>query len=173
MEDNLRQRVLSTTNLLLDAVDRLEGVTDSRNGTSTSAMPSSVFLPTPRSLNTTHAVCNPSTSLPTSTTSSMIHGPSSVNVSRSSTRANTVTTCSPSTSLSANTNVHAELSHLFSWNSCLGKRSGKSRRVAQSSSKKKKLKTWTHTFVCLASTSRKWMPDTNDRTMLKLAGLGE
>ena len=123
MEDNLRQRVLLTTNLLLDAVDRLEGVTDSRNGTSTSAMPSSVVRSTPQPLNTTHAVCNPSTSLPTSTTSSMIHSPSSVNISQLTTQANTVT-CSPSTSLSANANVHAELSHLFSWNSCLGKQSG-------------------------------------------------
>ena len=39
--------------------------------------------------------------------------------------------------------------------------------------KKKKLKMWTHTFICLASTSCKWMPDTNEHTMLKLAGLGE
>ena len=178
MEDDLRQRVLSTTNLLLNAVDRLEGVgvTESRNGPSTSAMVHNssgvIARPTPRS--TTHAACSPSTSLGTSTSSSTMHGPSSINFSRSTPRTNTGTTCSPSTSLPGNnTNVHAELSHLFNWNSCLGKRSGKSRRVVQSSSKKKKLKTWTHTFVCLASTSCKWIPDTNDRTMLKLAGLGE
>ena len=41
------------------------------------------------------------------------------------------------------------------------------------SSSKKKLKMSTHTFVCLASTSCKLIPDTNDCTMLKLAGLGE
>ena len=78
--------------------------------------------------------------------------------------------------------VHSELSSLFSWNA--GSSVGSSVRSAvrkgkrplhsfSQGSKKKKLKTWTHTFVCLASTSQKYSPDTSERTSLKLAGLGE
>lgn len=41
------------------------------------------------------------------------------------------------------------------------------------SSKKKKIKTWTHTFVCLSKTDHDEIPNANERATLKLAGLGE
>jgi hypothetical protein len=40
-------------------------------------------------------------------------------------------------------------------------------------SKMMKLKTWTHTFVCLAHVAHRSIPDANEHTSLKLAGLGE
>jgi cyanate lyase len=37
----------------------------------------------------------------------------------------------------------------------------------------KKLATWTHTFVCLASTEQSQVPDAQERASLQIAGLGE
>ena len=39
--------------------------------------------------------------------------------------------------------------------------------------KKKKVPTWTHTFVCLSHTDDDVVPDSQERATLKLAGLGE
>lgn len=86
----------------------------------------------------------------------------------------TVSSLAPSRS-----NVHSELSGLFSWNSgtphSTGKK-GRGKRPMGSSSasyKKKKLKTWTHTFMCLSRVNHCSIPDARERTNLKLAGLGE
>ena len=131
MRENLREAVLSTTSLLLDAVDRLEtgdrcgNRSGDSSGDRSGAAPSATFRP-------------------------------------------------PSTSTSgchSSKPVEAELTHLFSWNR-LGKRGNKSRK-SDHPSKKKKLKTWTHTFVCLGHVAHRSIPDANERTMLKLAGLGE
>ena len=139
MGENLRQRVLSTTNLLLDAVDRLEG--GGENRTQVPSQPSS------------QPSCSTSTPCPASAPSkSRLSSISSVPDEK-------------------NKNIDAELSHFFHWNSSLGKRTKKF--STQCKSKKKKMKTWTHTYVCLGSTSHKYIPDTSERTVLKLAGLGE
>ena len=47
---------------------------------------------------------------------------------------------------------------------------GKKRRVA---GKVKKLPTWTHTFVCLSNPEQNYVPDSDERGQLQLAGLGE
>lgn len=79
---------------------------------------------------------------------------------------------SPSTS-----GVHKEMSELFSWNTAtsLGKSKGK-RPLATSSScssKRKRLKMWSHTFFCLSKVDHYQIPDASERITLKLAGLGE
>ena len=67
--------------------------------------------------------------------------------------------------------MHSELSRMFTWKGT--HKPAKRPKAMCSSSKKKKLKTWTHTFVCLASTTHACIPDANKRTSLKLAGLGK
>lgn len=68
-----------------------------------------------------------------------------------------------------------ELKALFNWNrtalKSAGKRSSNAKKAPKS--KKKKLQTWTHTFVCLANTYDNTVPDSHMRSTLKLAGLGE
>ena len=68
--------------------------------------------------------------------------------------------------------VDSELSSLFSWNAACttGKRKGKGK---SGSCKKPKMKTWSHAFICLSSTTQKFIPTTNERISLKVAGLGE
>ena len=64
------------------------------------------------------------------------------------------------------------LSSLFKWNPA---KSGK-RKIGnghRKSGKRKKLPTWTHTFVCLASPTQDALPDADERAMLLIAGLGE
>ena len=154
-DGSLRQRVLSTTNLLLDAVDKLENSSNEQESSSNMCGGSS------------GSVRGNFTDRPlTSTSTVRDNRPSSSSLG----------TSTPSTNSAGS--VHAELSHLFSWNSAsrLGKRS-KTRNRCQSQalgvSKKKKLKSWTHTYICLASVAHKWIPDASERTSLKLAGLGE
>ena len=45
--------------------------------------------------------------------------------------------------------------------------------AARPRSKKKKVVTWTHTFVCLADRDTDEVPDSSERAQLQLAGLGE
>ena len=61
-----------------------------------------------------------------------------------------------------------ELRSLLNW-TC------KSKRHASGSglSKKPKVRTWTHTWICLGRTSDDTVPDASERAALKLAGLGE
>ena len=59
--------------------------------------------------------------------------------------------------------------NLFNWNA----RKRKGRASVQSKPKKKKIPTWTHTFVCLAHRDDDLVPDSQERATLKLAGLGE
>ena len=40
-------------------------------------------------------------------------------------------------------------------------------------SKRKKIPTWTHTFVCLSSTSQEMLLDGDERASLQIAGLGK
>ena len=125
MADKLTEKVLSTANLLVEAVKELkEGGKKQPEHTAGSGR-----------------------SLPSCSGSSM-----------------------PPSCSSGSGNVHSELSKMFSWNS-----KGKKRQLNHptKASKKQKLKTWTHTFVCLSSTKQIYMPDTSERTALKLAGLGE
>lgn len=152
--DSLRQRVLSTTNLLLDAVNQLEN--SSRDGASSTPNGSCSNVPV-------ESLTRPSTS-------------TAARLPANACRASVDNR--PFSSTQSTDSVDTELSHLFSWNSRLGKRSksrptriGGSRSV--DTSKKKKLKTWTHTFICLSKVSHKWIPDASERTSLKLAGLGE
>ena len=57
------------------------------------------------------------------------------------------------------------------WN--IGGRGGKRKQSSQKGGKRKKLSTWTHTFVCLANTTQDEVPDSDERASLQLAGLGE
>ena len=57
---------------------------------------------------------------------------------------------------------------MFNWN-----KSSSVGRLRKSRGTKKKLPTWTHTFVCLASVSQETVPDGQERSELQIAGLGE
>ena len=63
----------------------------------------------------------------------------------------------------------------FFWNRSSSVSVGKrSRRMEKEKmTKKKKIQTWTHTFVCLSQKDQDIVPDVEERTMLQLAGLGE
>ena len=61
-----------------------------------------------------------------------------------------------------------ELHSLFNW-----KRKSKGRASGGGPSKKPKVHTWTHTWVCLGHMSDDTVPDASERATLKLAGLGE
>ena len=39
--------------------------------------------------------------------------------------------------------------------------------------KRKKTTTWSHRFVCLASPKQQYIPDSNEKATLKMAGLGQ
>lgn len=60
--------------------------------------------------------------------------------------------------------VKSKMSPLFDW---------KGIQKRKSKSKKKKIPTWSHTFVCLSSTSQEVIPDGQERALLQIAGLGE
>ncbi len=64
----------------------------------------------------------------------------------------------------------SRLSSLFNWNSnsVVG-----TKRKSKSSCYKKKLQTWSHTFVCLSSVNQEFVPDGQERASLQIAGLGE
>ena len=74
----------------------------------------------------------------------------------------TLQTPTPSTS--------SQLSALFNWNCSanVGKK-----RKSRPSYCKKKLPTWTHTFICLSSTTQESVPHAQERAELQIAGLGE
>ena len=58
----------------------------------------------------------------------------------------------------------------------LGKRRGTSATSATNKggkTKKCRVPTWTHTFVCLGDTEQEVVPDPSDRALLQIAGLGE
>ena len=65
------------------------------------------------------------------------------------------------------------LSSLFNWNpsSTVGKKRKKTSK--SQGSNKKKIPTWTHTFVCLARVDQEIIPDGQERAELQIAGLGE
>uniref|UniRef100_A0A1X7SW80 Uncharacterized protein n=1 Tax=Amphimedon queenslandica TaxID=400682 RepID=A0A1X7SW80_AMPQE len=71
----------------------------------------------------------------------------------------------------------------FSWNpgsstssssqACGKKRKSKEDFGKSRHPKRRKVATWTHTFVCLANKQQDIIPDSNERAKLQLAGLGE
>ena len=69
--------------------------------------------------------------------------------------------------------ARAELSGLFNWNR--NYRPSKKRKASYvgKGSKRKKLPSWTHTWVCLAQKGDQHNPDPEERSSLQLAGLGE
>ena len=82
------------------------------------------------------------------------------------------TLTSPESSRPSSSTATDEFRSLFNYNtgSLLCKRKNKGKIPG---SKKKKLKTWTHTFVCLSDPAQTEPPSTKLRTELQLAGLGE
>ena len=74
-----------------------------------------------------------------------------------------------------NSTTSSSLRSLFHWNptSNTGKRKHKASQNSGSRTKKKKIQTWTHTFVCLSNTSQEYLPDGDERASLQIAGLGE
>lgn len=70
--------------------------------------------------------------------------------------------------------ISDRLSSLFNWKP--KSKAGKRKNGAGSggkSGKRKKLPTWTHTFVCLSSPAQETLPDCDERAQLQIAGLGE
>ena len=65
------------------------------------------------------------------------------------------------------------LSSVFNWNptSLIGKK--RKAVCARKSGLKKKIPTWSHTFVCLANINQDTLPDGEERATLQIAGLGE
>ena len=51
--------------------------------------------------------------------------------------------------------------------------SGRKRKGATKTTLRKKLPSWTHTFICLASCTQEHVPDSEERASLQIAGLGE
>ena len=49
----------------------------------------------------------------------------------------------------------------------------RSRSYRKGGNKKKRLPTWTHTFICLSNKEQDTVPDSQERASLMLAGLGE
>ena len=81
---------------------------------------------------------------------------------------------SSSRSTQSSLNVGAgELRGLFNWStrSAVGTKRKSTRYTPKS--KKKRVLTWTHTYVCLAECDDSVVPDSHYRATLKLAGLGE
>ena len=76
--------------------------------------------------------------------------------------------------LSTNSSSSESLSSLFKWNprSSTGQKR-KGLFSSHKSGKKKKIPTWSHTFVCLASINQEIIPDSQERGILQIAGLGE
>lgn len=53
------------------------------------------------------------------------------------------------------------------------KRSGRGMGYSKGGNKRKRLPTWSHTFVCLSNKDKQTVPDSSERAALLLAGLGE
>ena len=175
MAENLRQCVLSTANMLLDAASRLEfeETVGSDKGEEGSGFSGSVGRSNTFTNQSRFTARSPSSFICQPFNSGA--GLSSSSCQPSSSGAGPSSSCpsQASSSRSGIGNVHSELSRLFSWSSRKSAKRTKGTNVGSSTSKKKKLKTWTHTFVCLAETTHKYIPDMAERTALKLAGLGE
>ena len=70
--------------------------------------------------------------------------------------------------------ARSELSNIFHWNPNYQPTANKRRGyIIGKRSKKKRLQTWTHTWVCLARRGDQQTPDAQERSTLKLADLGE
>ena len=59
--------------------------------------------------------------------------------------------------------MKSKLSPVFDWRTIENRRKNKL--------KKKKIPTWSHTFVCLSCTSQDTIPDSQERAQLQIAGL--
>ena len=185
-----RQRAVATANLLLEAASILEtprsnDAMNTDGGSSANSLRTRLSLrdrgsgsrPTAtgfrlrtRSLGSgsTHSGSHP-TQDPGSLNLGAFRSSSSCRIRRSDDRAR-----SPSADRG---NADTELRSLFNWTTASkgrgGKRKGSHRSAGGPFRKKAKVVTWTHSWVCLSTTSDDTIPDASDRVTLKLAGLGE
>ena len=142
-----RQQAISTANLLLEAADRLEtSSSDDRPRSNLTSLPAgSSRAPTNRIVTATQQAGANSTG--------------------------GVMPCGGAAGVR-----DRELRSLFNWTSRSTTGTGKRRKTGSAAvgkSKKKKIPTWSHTYVCLAQPDDDTVPDSRDRATLKLAGLGE
>lgn len=181
---NIRQQVLSGTDQLrqqlLQAVDSLDNDFHQRQGRGTNVQPQTPHV------SSQQPAFTPVTSPSLATSPTMPTLPSqnpSPQFSHSSMQQPSV----PSTPTSSSGSLESVLQHqstslfctdprrrTFLWNprSCLGAKRGQG-AYRKGGNKKKKLPTWTHTFVCLANMSQNEVPDGNEWASLQPSGLGE
>ena len=178
---------MNTTSLLLQAVDNLEQQRDTPGRGSSSS--SNVLESNPRRSSSVSNSGTPnrySNQLGTSSNqpgSSTRPGNQSGSSSTrpgdqsgsSSTRPGNQSGSSSNRPGSISNAAQLEFNRLFSWNpkSSVGSKRKKGSNQKGGGSKKKRLPTWTHTFVCLANTDDDTAPGSKYRASLQLAGLGE
>ena len=83
------------------------------------------------------------------------------------------TTGATGTSAHSQPSTQASLSSLFHWNPGSGVGKKRKHSSGRKPATKKKLPTWSHTFVCLSNSSQDTIPDGEERAALQIAGLGE
>ena len=140
-----RQQAINTANLLLEAATKLD---DANNESST-----------PNRRDRT------------------AFGPSNRTPSQRHVGSTTAVSAQPGTSVQSS---EGELRGLFNWTSfqrgkgCARKRKTSNHAASSGSMlKKKKVVTWSHTYICLSHPYDDMAPGSSDRATLKLAGLGE
>ena len=155
-----RQQAINTANLLLEAADRLDNVSssDSRTSSLTSLSTNRLELSQSHRVASGERAANSGVARPSTLIQSQLG------------------TSTSGTMQSCATARERELRGLFNWTARsavggTGKRRSSSGTKAKS--KKKKIPTWTHTYVCLAHPDDDTVPDSRERATLKLAGLGE
>ena len=163
----LRQQVMNTTSLLLQAVDNLEQQRDTPGRGSSS------------SSNVLESNLRRSSSVSNSGTPNRYSNQlgTSCNQLGSSTRPGNQSGTSSTRPDSISNAAQLEFNRLFLWNpkSSVGSKRKKGIAITYQKgggSKKKRLPTWTHTFVCLANTDDDTAPGSKYRASLQLAGLG-
>ena len=189
---NIRQQVLSGTDQLrqqlLQAVDRLDNDFQQRRERRTNVQPQTPHAVNPSTtLSSQQPAFTPVTSQSLSRSPTMPPLPFQNPSPHSHSSVQQPQQPVPSTPISSSGTLESVLQHqstslfctdprrrTFLWNpkSCLGAKRGQG-AYRKGGNKKKKLPTWTHTFICLASTSQTEVPDGDERASLQLSGLGE
>ena len=182
-ERDFRQRVVSTANLLLEAASMLEesreeGAPGNRASSSRQIVQDNRTPSTSRRPVVAQMSQPSLSSLPTapgiraSSSRQIVHDNRTPSTSR---RPAAAPMSQPSlSSLPTAASPSMELRGLFNWNPTSGgKRKSKSRASGSGPSKRVKVRTWTHTWVCLSRILDDEVPDASERAKLKLAGLGE
>ena len=151
-EGAFRRRAVSSANLLLEAADMLEnqGAHSSQSERTNSSTGDTRLAPA--------ASTHPAAIQAASTRPASIQAASTRPASIQAFHSSSSSVASPS----------FELRSLFNW-----KRKSKRRANGGGPSKKVKVRTWTHTWVCMGRMSDDSVPDASERAALKLAGLGE